>query len=31
VAVQPVEAGAASQFSFQDKPWSYTMEGGLHA
>ena len=27
---QTAEAGG-SQFSFQDKPWGYTMEGGLHA
>ena len=28
---QTVEVDGGSQFSFQDKPWSYTMEGGLHA
>ena len=28
---QTVEVDGGSQFSFPDKPWSYTMEGGLHA
>lgn len=28
---QVVEADGGSQFSFQKKPWSYTMEGGKHA
>ncbi|NLE73563.1 MAG: SDR family oxidoreductase [Actinobacteria bacterium] len=27
---QLIEADGGSQFSFQEKPWSYTMEGGLH-
>ena len=28
---QLIEVDGGSQFSFQEKPWSYTMEGGLHA
>lgn len=28
---QLVEVDGGSQYTFQDKPWSYTMEGGLHA
>lgn len=28
---QVIEVDGGSQFSFQEKPWSYTMEGGLHA
>ncbi len=28
---QVVEVDGGSQFTFQDKPWSYTMEGGKHA
>jgi NAD(P)-dependent dehydrogenase (short-subunit alcohol dehydrogenase family) len=27
---QVVEVDGGSQFSFQEKPWSYTLEGGLH-
>lgn len=27
---QTVEVDGGSQYSFQDRPWSYTMEGGLH-
>jgi NAD(P)-dependent dehydrogenase (short-subunit alcohol dehydrogenase family) len=28
---QVIEVDGGSQFSFQEKPWSYTMEGGKHA
>jgi hypothetical protein len=28
---QCVEVDGGSQFSFQEKPWSCTMEGGKHA
>lgn len=28
---QLIEVDGGSQFSFQEKPWSYTMEGGKHA
>jgi NAD(P)-dependent dehydrogenase (short-subunit alcohol dehydrogenase family) len=28
---QLIEVDGGSQFSFQEKPWSYTMEGGIHA
>ena len=28
---QTVEVDGGSEFAFQDKPWSETMEGGLHA
>ena len=28
---QLIEVDGGSQYSFQEKPWSYTMEGGLHA
>lgn len=28
---QVVEVDGGSQFTFQDKPWSYTMDGGIHA
>lgn len=28
---QVVEVDGGSQFSYQDTPWSYTMEGGVHA
>ena len=27
---QLIEIDGGSQFSFQDKPWSYTMDGGVH-
>lgn len=27
---QLIEVDGGSQYSFQDKPWSYTMEGGVH-
>ena len=27
---QVIDVDGGSQFSFQEKPWSYTMEGGLH-
>jgi NAD(P)-dependent dehydrogenase (short-subunit alcohol dehydrogenase family) len=28
---QVIEVDGGSQFSFQEKPWSYTLEGGKHA
>ena len=28
---QVIEVDGGAQFSFQEKPWSYTMEGGMHA
>ena len=28
---QLIEVDGGSQFSFQEKPWSYTMEGGICA
>jgi NAD(P)-dependent dehydrogenase (short-subunit alcohol dehydrogenase family) len=28
---QVIEVDGGSQFSFQEKPWSYTMDGGKHA
>ncbi len=28
---QVIDVDGGSQFSFQEKPWSFTMEGGLHA
>ncbi len=28
---QTIEVDGGAQFSFQQKPWSYTMEGGIHA
>ncbi len=28
---QLIEVDGGSQYTFQDKPWSYTMEGGVHA